>query len=62
MKYIRTTKSKRLKKGKHMVYVGENKRTRSDLVGKTEGKRKLGRPKCEKENNNIQVELKDRLF
>lgn len=45
-----------------MVYVGENKRTRSDLVGKTEGKRKLGRPKCEKENNNIQVELKDRLF
>jgi hypothetical protein len=45
-----------------MLCIGENKRTRSHLVGKTEGKRKLGRPKCEQENNNIQVDLKDRLF
>jgi len=35
----------------------------TSVVGKTEGKKKkVGRPKCEEKNNNIQVDLKDRLF
>ena len=45
-----------------MLYKGENKHTRRNLVGKTKGKRKLGRPQDEQKNNIIQADLRDRLF
>jgi hypothetical protein len=47
MKYIGTIKSKKSEQGENMLYIGENKHTRSNLVGKTEGKRKLARPQGE---------------
>jgi hypothetical protein len=59
MKYIRKTKSKRLETGKHVLCMRENKRTRRNLIRKTEGRRKLGQPKREQENNNNN---KNRLF
>jgi len=47
MKYIGTTRSKKTEQGEHILYTGENKCVRSNLIGKTEGKRHLGRHKCE---------------
>jgi len=50
MKYISTTKSNKIEKVKHMLYIRENKHTQRNLVGKTKGNRKLGRPQ---ENRKI---------
>jgi len=47
MKYIGTTRSKKTEQGEHILYMGENKCIRSNLIGKTEGERQLGRPKYE---------------
>jgi hypothetical protein len=55
MKYTGTTRSKKIEQGEHILYIGKNIYiyiyiyiyTQSNLVGKTEGKRQLGRPKCE---------------
>jgi len=48
---VRVTKSRRMRWAGHVARMGERRGVYSDLVGKPEGKRPLGRPRCRCENN-----------
>jgi hypothetical protein len=44
--FIRTIKSRRMRLTDHVASMGERRRAHGVLVGKLEGKRPLGRPRC----------------
>jgi hypothetical protein len=43
---IKMMKSRRMRWAKHMARIGENRNAYEIFVGKPEGKRPLGRPRC----------------
>jgi hypothetical protein len=45
------SKSNRIKWAGHVARMGENRNAYRILVGKPEGKRPLGRPRCKREDN-----------
>ena len=49
---VRVTKSIRMRKAGHVARMGEGKGVYRVLVGKPEGKKPLGRPRCRWENNS----------
>jgi hypothetical protein len=53
-------KSRRMRWAGHVASMGEKGNAYRILVGKPEGKRPLGRPKCRWENN-IKKDLSDRM-
>jgi hypothetical protein len=55
---IRTIKSERMRWIGHLERMGKKKNTHRILVGKPEGKRPLGRPKC-RWGHNIKMDLKE---
>jgi hypothetical protein len=55
---IRVVKSRRMKWVGHVARVGERRGVYRVLVGKSEGKRPLGRPKCTWEDN-IKMDLQE---
>jgi hypothetical protein len=50
---IRIIKSRRMRWAWHVARIGEKRKTYRLLVGETEGKRPLGRPRCWWEDNNL---------
>jgi hypothetical protein len=44
----------------HVARMGENRNSYTILVGKSEGKRSLGRPRC-RWVNNIKMDIRDRM-
>jgi hypothetical protein len=50
-------KSRRMRWAGHVARMGEKRNAYRTLVGKPEGKRPLGRPRCSWENN-IKVDLR----
>jgi hypothetical protein len=55
---IRQIKSGRMRWAGHMAYMGQGRNVQRVLVGKPEGKRSFGRPKCRSENG-IKVDLRE---
>jgi hypothetical protein len=55
---IRVIKSRRMRWAGHVARMGEGRSVYRILVGKPEGKRPLGRPRCRWENN-IKMDLKE---
>jgi hypothetical protein len=55
---IRMMKSRRMRWARHVARMGENKNAERILVGKPEGKRPLGRPRC-RSVDNIKIDLRD---
>jgi hypothetical protein len=49
--FVRVVKSKRMRWTGHVVCMGEERDVHRVLVGKSEGKRPLGRPRCRWEDN-----------
>jgi len=54
--FVRVNKSRRMRWARHVARLGERRCIDRVLVGKTEGKRPLGRIKC-KGDNNIKMDL-----
>jgi hypothetical protein len=55
---FRVIKSRRIRWAGHVVHLGERRHIYRVLVGKPEGKRPLGRPKCKWEDN-IKMDLQE---
>ena len=55
---VRVIKSRRMKWAGHVARMGEERGVYSVLVGKPEGKRPLGRPRC-RWVNNIRMDLQE---
>jgi hypothetical protein len=55
---IRVIKSRRLRWAGHVARMGERRGAYRALVGKPEGRRPLGRPKC-KWKDNIKMDLRE---
>jgi hypothetical protein len=55
---IRMMKSRRMRWAGHVTHMGEKNNAYRILVGKSEGKRPLGRPRCRSENN-VKVDLRE---
>jgi hypothetical protein len=53
---IRMIKSRRMRRAEHVARMGEKRNAYRLLVGKPEGKRPLGRPRCRRVDN-IRMEL-----
>jgi hypothetical protein len=53
---VRVIKSRRVRWAGHLAHMGERRGVYRVLVGKLEGKRSLGRPRCRWEDN-IKVDL-----
>jgi len=53
---VRVVKSRRMSWAGHVARMGEDRGVHRFLVGKPEGKRPLGRPRCRWENN-IKIDL-----
>jgi hypothetical protein len=49
---VRQVKSRRMRWAGHAARMGEDRKVYTVLVGKPEGKRPLGRPRCRWENGN----------
>jgi hypothetical protein len=56
---IRMIKSRRMRWAGHIARMGKKRNAYMILVGKPEGKRPLGRPRCRWENN-IKMDLRER--
>jgi hypothetical protein len=56
---VRVVKSKRMRWAGHVARMGEEREVHRVLVGKPQGKRPLGRPRCRWEDN-IKMDLQDR--
>jgi hypothetical protein len=56
---IRTIKSRRMKWAGHVARMGAKRNACRILVGKPEGKRPLGRPRCKWEDN-IKMDFRDK--
>jgi hypothetical protein len=56
---IRMIKSRRMRWAGHVARMGETRNAHRILVGKPEGKRQLGRPRC-RWVDNIKMVLKER--
>ena len=48
---VRVVKSRRMRWAGHVACMGEGRGVHRVLVGKPEGKRQMGRPRCRWENN-----------
>jgi hypothetical protein len=57
---IRQVKSRRMRWAGHVARMGEERKVYKVLVGKPEGKRPLGRPRCRWEDG-IRMDLRERL-
>jgi len=55
---VRVIKSRRMRWAGHVARIGERKGVYRVLVGKPEGKRPLGRPRCRWEDN-IKIDLQE---
>ena len=55
---VRVIKSRRMRWARHVARMGEERRAYRVLVGKTEGKRPLGRPRC-RWVDNIRMDLQE---
>jgi hypothetical protein len=55
---VRVVKSRRMRWAGHLVRMGEERGVHRVLVGKPEGKRPLGRPRCRLEDN-IKMDLQE---
>ena len=55
---VRVVKSRRMRWAGHVAHVGEGRGVHRVLVGKPEGKRPLGRPRCRWEDN-IKMDLQE---
>ena len=55
---VRVVKSRRMRWAGHMAHMGEDRGVHRVLVGKPEGKRPLGRPRCKWEDN-IKMDLQE---
>jgi hypothetical protein len=55
---VRVVKSRRMRWAGHVACMGEGKGVHRVLVGKPEGKRPLGRPRCRWEDN-IKVDVEE---
>ncbi|KAJ4428645.1 hypothetical protein ANN_25638 [Periplaneta americana] len=55
---IRNIKSRRLRWAEHVARMGESRNACRVLVGRPEGKRPLGRPRCRREDN-IKMDLRE---
>jgi hypothetical protein len=55
---VRVIKARRMRWAGHVAHMGEVRGAHNILVGKPEGKRPLGRPKCRWEDN-IKMELEE---
>jgi hypothetical protein len=55
---IRIIKSRRMKWVGHVAHMGEKRNAFGILLGKPEGKRPLGRPRCKWEDN-IKMDLRE---
>ena len=55
---MRVIKSRRMRWAEHVALMGERRDVYSVLVGKTEGKRPLGRPRRRREDN-IKMDLQE---
>jgi len=55
---VRVVKSRRLRWAGHVARMGEGRDVHRVLVGKPEGKRPLGRPRCRREDN-ITMDLRE---
>ena len=55
---VRVVKSRRMRWAGHVARMGEGRGVHRVLVGKPEGKRPLGRPRCRWEDN-IKMDLKE---
>jgi len=55
---VRVVKSRRIKWAGHVVHMGEGRGVHRVLMGKPEGKRPLGRPRC-RWDDNIKMDLQE---
>ena len=55
---MRVVKSRRMRWARNVARMGEDRRVHRVLVGKPEGKRPLGRPRCRWEDN-IKMDLQE---
>jgi hypothetical protein len=55
---VRVIKSRRMRWAGHVARMGEGRNVYRDLVGRPEGKRPLGRPRCRWEDN-IKLDLRE---
>jgi hypothetical protein len=55
---VRVIKSRRMRWAGHMARIGEGRGVYRVLVGRSEGKRPLGRPRCRWEDN-IRMDLRE---
>ena len=55
---VRVVKSRRMRWAGHVACMGEGRGVHRVLVGKHEGKRPLGRPRCRREGN-IKMNLRE---
>jgi hypothetical protein len=55
---IRMIKSRRARWARHVTHMGEKRNAYRILVGKPEGRRPLGRPRCRWEDN-IKMDLRE---
>ena len=55
---VRVVKSRRMRWAGHVARMGEDRVVHRGLVGKPEGKRQLGRPRCRWEDN-IKMDLRE---
>jgi hypothetical protein len=55
---VRVVKSRRMRQARHVAHMGEDRGVHRVLVGKSEGKRPLGRPRRRWENN-IKMDLQE---
>jgi hypothetical protein len=53
---VRVVKLRRMRWAEHVAHMGEERGVHRVLVGKPEGKRPLGRPRCRREDN-IKMDL-----
>jgi hypothetical protein len=55
---VRVIKSRRMKWAGHVAHMGEGRGVYQVLMGKPEGERPLGRPRCRREDN-IKADLQE---